>query len=294
VPPGFSPAEAAWEVHHDEERAGSLDAAAEGYRDLCAAEPGFVRACYDRVRVLFDSGRTAEARAESVEFAVAHPGHALAPAAVGRLAASYVDAGEVDAGIAALEQLASQTRGTDVWDSTTYEIARAQRSRGDDEGEAGALEKIVDRGRWGSQLWDDAIWRLIDLASSRGEREKERRLLEKLVATQEESHLIASYNSKYHDDALLRLGRLLLDEGQLDLAHGVFMKLAAWETSRKRDDGYYWAAVVRMRQGRVADACALLRVVFAEMPWSNSFDDAASLMREAKCGGAGEGGAPGQ
>jgi tetratricopeptide (TPR) repeat protein len=294
VPPGFSPAEAAWEVHHDEERAGKLDAAAKGYGALCEAKPDFIRACYDRTRVLFDAGRTAEARAEAVEFVIAHRDDALAPVAVKRLSASFAGAGDAEAGIAALEVLASRTRGADVWDSVEFEIARLNRARRDGDAEARSLGKIVDLGRWGGQLWPDAIWRLIELASERGDRAEEERLLERLIAAREESRLIASYDTKFQSDAYVRLGKLLLDEGKLDPAYTTFMKLAGWETSRKRDDGYYWAAVVRMRQGRVADACALLRVVFTKMPWSNSYDDSAELMREAKCGGAGEDRASGQ
>jgi len=291
VPPGFSPTEAAWEQVHAEERAGSLGAAAEGYRALCEAEPEFVRACYDRARVLFDAGRTDEARAEALRFAIDHHESALAPVVVKRLSASYADAGEAETGVAALEDLASRTEGTDVWDSAIFEVARLHRSRGDAENESRALAKVVDLGRWGGQLWPDAIWRLTELASDRGDHAEEERLLEKLIAAREESRLIASYDTKFHGDAYLRLGKLLLDEGKLDPAYATFMKLAAWETSRKRDDGYYWAAVVRLRQGRAADACALLRVLLVKMPWSNSVDDAADLMREARCGGAGEGGA---
>jgi len=293
-PPGFTPAEAAWERHHDEERAGRLEAAAEGYRALCVESPDFPRACYDRARVLFDLGRIAEARAEATKLVVEHPEHALAPVVVKRLAASYADAGEADAGVAALEDLASRTRGTDAWDSEEFEIARLHRARGDGESEARALSKVVDLGRWGGQLWPDAIWRLIELASDRGDRAEEERLLEKLIASREESHLIASYDTKFQAEAYLRLGRILLGEGKLDRAYGTFMTLAGWETSRESDDGYYWAAVTRIRQGRAADACKLLRTVSSEMPWSSSVDDAEGLMREARCGGVGEGGTSGQ
>ena len=284
APPGFTLEEWAWEEHHAAERAGDLEAAVAGYRALCEAEPGYARACYDRVRVLFEMGRTGEARAETMELVVAHPSHALSPTAVARLAASYEEGADPGAGIAALEGLEERVRGTDVWDSTVYELARLHRGRGDGAGEAGALARIVAEGRWGSQLWDDAIWRSVELASSRGERDKERRLLEKIVASQEESRLIGSYNSKYHDDALLRLGRLLLEDGRLEEAHGAFERLMAWKTSRLRDDGTYWAAVVRLRQGRAADACALLHEISSKMVWSNSVDDAAELAREAGCG----------
>jgi tetratricopeptide (TPR) repeat protein len=294
VPPGFTPVEAAWERHHDEERAGRLDAAAEGYRALCAEDPDFPRACYDRARVLFDLGRIAEARAEATVFAVEHPEHALGPVIVKRLAVSYADAGEATAGVAALEALASRVGGTDVWDSVEFEIARLHRARGDGASEARTLAKVVALGRWGGQLWPDAIWRLIELAADRGDRAEEERLLEELIASREESRLIASYDTKFQAEAYLRLGRLLLDEGKLDRAYGTFVELGEWETSRLRDDGYYWAAVVRMRQGRAADACKLLRIVSSEMSWSSSVDDAEGLMREARCGGAGEGAASGQ
>jgi tetratricopeptide (TPR) repeat protein len=294
VPAGFTPAEAEWEKHHAEERAGDLGAAAEGYRAQCEADPAFPRACYDRARILFDMGRTAQAREDAVRFAVAHPENALAPVAVKRLSASYAAAGEAGAGVAALEELAARTKGTDVWDSAMFEVARLHRTSGDAEGEARSLEKVVGQGRWGTQLWPDAVWRLVEIASARGDREEEVRLLEKLVAAREESRLIASYDTKFHDEAYLRLGRILLDQGKLEPAYATFMKLAAWESSRMRDDGYYWAAVVRMRQGRVADACALLHVVCDDLPWSSSLDEAVGLMREARCGGAGKGCAAGQ
>jgi tetratricopeptide (TPR) repeat protein len=284
-PPGFTPAEAEWEAHHAEERAGDLAAAAEGYRAQCADDPKFPRACYDLARVLFEMDRTAEARAATTDFAVAHHENALAPVAVKRLSASYADAGEADSGVTALEELAARTAGTDVWDSIVFEIARLHRKRGDATSEARALSKIVARGRWGTQLWPDSLWRLVELAAARGDRAEEQRLLERLIAAREESRLIASYDTKFQAEAYLRLGKLLFEDGKLDKSYATYMKLAAWESSRQRDDAYYGAAVVRMRQGRAADACALLRVVCDKLPWSSSIDEVVGLMREARCAG---------
>jgi tetratricopeptide (TPR) repeat protein len=293
TPPGFTPAEAAWELHHEDERAGRLDAAADGYGALCAKDPGFPRACYDRARVLFALGRVADARSETMAFVVDHAENALAPVAVKRLASSYADAGDADAGVAVLEGLAAKLEGTDVWDSVEFEIARLHRARGDRNGEAQALEKVVALDRWGGQLWPDAMWRLVELAAERGDRAEEERLLGRLIATREESRIIASYDTKIHAEAYLRLGRLLLDGGRLDRAYDVFMQLAGWKTSRRRDDGYYWAAVVRIEQGRAEDACELLSTIVSEMSWSSCAREAEALMRDAGCGGVRAGGAGG-
>lgn len=278
-----SPQEIAWEAHHAEEEAGRLDGAIAGYREMCEAGKPYPRACYDEARALFDAGRTAEARAAAQEFIAGHPSNALAPVAAKRLSRSYAEEGEAAVGVAALGELARRTAGKDVWDSIQYEIARLHRSLGDREGERAALERVVDRGRWSSQLWDDSLWRLVELAAALGDRGRERRYLERLVASRERSRLVGSYASGYHDDALLRLGRLSLEEGRLDEAYRWFMELARWKTSRMRDDGYYWAAQVRLRQGRAEDACGLLRSLIEKIPGSGSEDEAVELMREAGC-----------
>jgi tetratricopeptide (TPR) repeat protein len=286
-----TPQEEAWDATHAAEISGRRDEAIDGYRAQCDAKLSYPRACYDLARALFDAGRTPEARVATERFIAEHPSNALAQPAASHLARSYQDAGDATAGIAALEGLARKVAGKDAWDSVVHEIAGLCRSAGDEQGERGALERIVAKGRWGSQLWDDSIWSLIELSAARGDRVQEEALLLKLISTREESRLVGSYNSHYHDDALLRLGRLYLEAGRLDRAADLFAELAHWETSRMRDDGYYWAAVVKVRQGRPDEACALLRKLLEKVPGSSSEDEARQLLREERCdvGAAGKG-----
>ncbi len=289
-----TPEERAWEVNHAAESAGRIDEAIAGYRGQCDAKPSYARACYDLARALLDAGRDAEGREAAARFIAEHPSNTLVQAAASHLSRSYEEAGEAAAGAVALGELAARIRGKDGWDSVQHEIARLQRIAGNAEAEAEALHAIVARGRWNSQVWDDAIWRLIELAAARGDRAGEAALLEQLIATREPSHLIGSYNSQYHDDALLRLGRLYLDDGRLDRAYDLFMELARWETSRKRDDGYYWAAVVRVRQGKGGAACDLLRTLLEKEPGSSAEREAIELMGQERCGGVPKGEGKGQ
>ena len=279
----LTPQEAAWDAHHEAEREGRIDEAISGYRAQCDGEPVYVRACYDLARALFEAGRTTEAREAAERFIAENPSDALAPAAAAHLARSFSDEGEADVGIAALEALLAKISGEDVWDTVQYEIAGLHRIREDAAGESAALERIVKKGRWGSQLWDDSLWRLIEISREQGERDREKGFLARFVDSREESRLIGSYNSKYHDDALLRLGTMELEDGRLDRAYELFMQLAHWKTSRMRDDGYYWAAVVRVRQGKNGAACELMRELSEEMPESSSDDEAAELMRKVGC-----------
>jgi tetratricopeptide (TPR) repeat protein len=287
APPVMTPQEVEWERYRALEEAGDIDRAAAGYRRMCVADPAYVRACYDLSRALDEAGRKDEAIAEARAFIAGHPGHGLAPSAAERVARAYGDLGRPDDGVADLEALAAAVRGTDVWDSIVWEVARIHRGRGDIDREAEALDRVRREGRWGSQLWDNAIWRLIEISALQGRRDDEKRLLAELIGTMEESHLIASYNSPYHGKAILRLGRICFEDGELDRARGLFMDLAAWDTSRLKDDGYLWAAKVDLRRGETGRACRLLRKILG-MPAASSRREARDLAGAAGCPGEGD------
>lgn len=276
--------EAEWDRYHAAEEEGSADEALAGYDEMCRRRPPYPRACYDLSRLLFELERFAEAREASTSFIVEYPEHALAPTAAKRLGRHYAEAGRIAEGVAALTDLARTVDGTDAEDSVRYEIARLHRAAGDLAAEAAALQPIVAMDRWDSQLWNDAIWRLIEVRSEQGDRAAEERLLEELLDTRESSYLIGSYTTGYHDDAMLRLGRLRLDDGRLDEAYDIFIELSRWDTSRERDDGLLWAARARLAQGRERDACKLLGRLLEKMPDASCHRDAKRLFATSGCG----------
>ena len=283
TPPGFTPQELDWERYHDAEKAGRLDEAAEGYESMCLADPPYRRACYDHARVLDKAGKKLLCAQSAARFVSRFPGDALAPTGVKLAGRCYLDMDRADDGIAALEELAADVKDKDAWDSVVYRIAKLHRSRKDTDSEERALEKIEKKGRWESQLWDNSIWRLIEISGERGDIETERRRLEKFLDSRERSYLIASYNFSHHDDALLRLGEIYFQENQLEEARALFMELANWKTSRMRDDGYLWAARVRLRQGKNGKACRLLAKIVEKMPAANTRKEAIELAGTAGC-----------
>ena len=261
-----------------------MDEAADGYESMCLANPPYRRACYDHARVLDKAGKKLLCAQSAVRFVSRFPGDALAPTGVKLIGRCYLDMGRADEGIATLEELAGAVKDKDAWDSVMYRIAKLHRSQKDIDLEERALEGTVNKGRWESQLWDDSIWRLIEISRERGDIEAERRRLKKFLDSRERSYLIASYNFSHHDDALLRLGEIYFQENQLEKARALFMELANWKTSRMRDDGYLWAARVRLRQGKNGKACRLLARIVEKMPAANTRKDAIALAGTAGCG----------
>ena len=261
-----------------------MDEAAGGYESMCLANPPYRRACYDHARVLDKAGKKLLSAQSAARFISRFPGDALAPTGVKLAGRCYLDMDRADDGIAALEELAADVKGKDAWDSVVYQIAKLHRSRNDIDSEERALEKIVGKGRWGGQLWDNSIWRLIEISGERGDVKGEKRRLKKLLDSREKSYLIASYYFSHHDDALLRLGKIYFQENQLEKARALFMELANWKTSRMRDDGYLWAARVRLSQGKNEKACRLLARIVEKMPAANTRKEAIELAAKAGCG----------
>ncbi len=270
------------------EKEGRTTEALEGYRVLCGREPPVARACYDRARLLFETGAVEAARADSGSFLRRFPGSALAQPAVKRLSRSFAEAGEADAGLSLLGRLSADLADTDAGDSIDREIARLHEGAGRPEAEREALERIVARGRWGSQLWDDAAWRLAVLAREREDPAGEERCLRRLVEAWEPSKVIGSHTSPHHDDALLRLGRLRAERGDRDGALGILLGLGDAGTSRLRDDALLEAARLRLARGDGPGACALLERVLAIRD-ASAAREARVLHLENGCGGSGGG-----
>ncbi len=277
------PEELRWEELHRAERAGRLEEALRGYREMCSAQEPYPRACYDCTRVMFELGPLEAARRRSAEFLARFPDEALAPAAARRLARSYVETGEIDRGVAEIERLVEETEGGEVDDSLIYELARLHREAGRREAEAAALDQIASRGRWQSQLWDDSLWRLAEIRREQRDKRAEQRRLEQLLDAREESRLIGSYDSPYHDDALLRLGELKRERGDLEGALEAFELLAGWETARLRDDAMLEAARLRLDQGRREECCDLLEELIEKMPESVGAREAGELAERIGC-----------
>lgn len=277
------PQKAEWDRYHAAERDGRTDEALAGYEAMCRRDAPYPRACYDLSRLLFELERRAEAREATVAFVTRFPESALAPTAVKRLGRHYADSGRLEEGVAELHGMARQVAGTDVEDSVIYEIARLHRKAGQLEAEARELERIVAMERWNSQLWNDAIWRLAEVRGEQGDPAAEERVLKRLLASRESSVLIGSYTTGYHDDAMLRLGQLRLEQGRTDAAYDTFIELSRWKTSRARDDGLLWAAKTRLAQRRVDDACALLARLLERMPDASSAREAGKLFESSGC-----------
>lgn len=283
VPAKMTPREVEWESFHALEHLGDLEGAADGFKQMCAAEQSDVRACHDYSRVLFDMARYQESIAAAEDFVKRFSNSALAPAAAQRIARIYKILDEPKKGVAVLKNLAALVVETDIWDSLEYQAAQLCRAASDSQCELDLLLAIVEKGRWSSQLWDNAIWRSIQLYFELGDRLQEKKLLKQLIASREKSYLIASYNSPYHDDAILRLGRINFDEGNLKEAYKLFKQLMEWKTSRMRDDGHVWGARVLISQNKRKRACRLLAFVINKLPAANTRKEAIKLSQEINC-----------
>jgi hypothetical protein len=256
--------EAEWDIHHEAQQAGRIDEALAGYRGMCQRTPAYARACFDYARLSFEVEPLREAREITRKTILQFPNDALCQSAVKRLRRSYRD--ELDTGIRELGSLAKETEGKGVHDTVLFEVARLARSADDPEQESATLLELASRyDRWESQLWDDAVWRLIEIYRDTKERSAEKKWLRKLLDTREKSALIGSYNSPYHDNALLRLGEIQMAENRQEEALATFMELGRDEKSRLRDEGLLGAARVREALGDTAEACRLLGKIIVEM-----------------------------
>lgn len=280
-------AEAALDAVRALEREGRTTEALEGYRALCEAGEPLPRACHDRARLLLRTGATAAGRGASLQFLRRFPDSGLAQGAVKRLARSFLDSGELEAGLEALEALSAELSRTDAADSVDREIARLHEHAGDVDGQRRTLLRIAARGRFGSQLWDDALWRLSRLEGEAGDAGAEERWLRELLGAREPSRLIGSYESPHHDDAQLRLGLLRAEAGDVPGALGILLDLGERETSTLRDDALFEAARLELARGERSGACDLLRRVLAIRD-ASAGRRAGRLHGELGCEGAGE------
>lgn len=282
-PSPLSPVEVAWERAHALEKDGNLEAAASAFAALCDGRDRYIRACYDRCRVLFELPDEASALQCASGFVNAHPNHGLAPAMARTIGRTWKLDARYEEGAHAMGVIAASVAGKDVWDSIVYEQARLYRYAGRRDSEEATLMKIVDHGRWGSQLWDNAIWRVIAIANEKQNMEREEELLLQMLAAKENSRWIASYNSPYYDDALFRLGEIYISRNELERAFSVFKRLSGYDTSRLRDDAILQCAQIRKRMANMEAACDELRMLTEKMPDSSSARDAKKLFEDWKC-----------
>lgn len=270
--------EAAWDRHHRAEMDDRFDEALTGYLAMCRDAPPFVRACYDYARLHFDLDRVAEGRDIMSKTLSRYPGDGLAQSGVKRIARSYLDEDNVPGGVAALEKLAKDLRGTEIHDTILFEIARLQRFGDLTDDEIRTLEHLISMyGRWKSQLWDDAIWRLAELYRTKGDIAEEKRLLLRLLDEKKPSWLLGSYTSPFHDDALLKLGELYEAEGKHHKAYEAYTALSNMKTSRLADSGVLGAARVKLALGARDEACRLLATILSKGDTGPTLRDAKAL-----------------
>lgn len=249
-----------WDAAHDAEDGERLAEADTGYRLLCEKDPPYVRACFDRARLLYRTDTAAAAREASIRTILRFPNEAFVQSLVKRTARSYLDADAVAEGVTALTALERKMKNDEARDTVLFEIARLARAGNDVAAETETLTTLVRSfGRWQSQLWDDAVWRLSQICRETNELNAEIEWLNTLLAERESSRLIGSYASPYHDDGLLRLGEIFLEAGRFEAAESMFSDLAATSTSRLKDDGALGLARVDLARGHVRAACEKLR-----------------------------------
>jgi tetratricopeptide (TPR) repeat protein len=278
-----TPEETEWERCRAFEKQADFDKADACLSEMCGENPPYVRACYDRSRMLFEIDRGDSAREAAAEFIESFPDDALAPTAVKRLGRSYADKEEWEQGFSMFEKLEKSTKGTEVCDSVLYTYAELLGKAGRVAEEAKVLERLVrSHGRWNSQLWDDAMWRLINIYRKREDFQAETSALRRFLKTRKKSYLIGSYNSSYYDDALLRMGYIALEKKDYEEACELFNELGGSETSRLRDEGRIGAAEVEIELGNRLEACGLLKKVI-EMSAASSRRRAEKLSKSLGC-----------
>ena len=253
-----------------------------GYDTLCRQSPPYVRACFDRVRLMFETGDAAAEQAATALISK-YPNEAITQSLVKRLARYYLDAETFDEGRTALAALVKALQNTEIEDTLRFEISRLARAADDTPGEKTELVALIRRhARWQSQLWDDAVWRMAEICRDENNEDEEIVWLKTLEQAQESSRLIGSYTSPYYDDALYRLGEIHLTRGRFAAARRAFAVLAASETSRMQDDGLLGLARVDLAEGQSEDACAKLLEV--QKIDGSASRKASSLYNGAKCG----------
>jgi tetratricopeptide (TPR) repeat protein len=254
-----SPEEKSWEAAHSLEDEGRVQESMTAYRKACGTTPPYIRACFDYARMMFKTAAPKDARPVAT-WTVSHfPSEGLTLSLVKQLAQSYVDNGDISAGIQELSSLEIKLQKSEVDDSLLYEIARLHKESKDAAAETKTLTVIVSRyNRWNSQVWDDAVWRLAAICREENLTADEIKWLEKLLHERESSRLIGSYNSPNLDDAMLRLGDIYLSEKRYDDAYRVFIELSKFTTSRMDDDGLMGAARTEIERGNLKNACKLL------------------------------------
>lgn len=256
--------EAKWDVHHEEERNGSTAEALLGYQTMCGLSTPYVRACFDYARLLFKTAPVSDARAAASQVILRFPDSAHCQSAVKRLKRSYKD--DPRLGMSELSTIAEKIDGKECHDTLIFENAKLARSAEDQEAEIGKLKQLIKRyDRWESQLWDDATWRLATIYRETGQTGLEKKILRSLLNTRAPSVLIGSYTSPYHDDALLRVGEIQLEEGKANQAQTSFMELWQQKTSPLREAGLLGAARAKHALGDHAGACRLVARILLEL-----------------------------
>jgi tetratricopeptide (TPR) repeat protein len=288
APPVYVPTEeeTARERAKAAEDVSDFEAALRGYTALCEQDPPYVRACFDRVRVLFKARPVAEARRETVALIERFTDDGLTQSAVKRLAGSYSGANAHGDGIDAMTVLGERVKGTDIHDTVLFAVAKLARGIDDRDSERMNLELLVsEHGRWESQLWDDAVWRLANMARESGDTDVEKKWIRLLIDADESSWWIGSYTTAFHDDALIRLGHILLMASESETAVEVFDTAAGLESSRRVDDALLGAAQARIVLRRFREACDILSEVTTRNTSRRHIESARLLKERAACAG---------
>jgi tetratricopeptide (TPR) repeat protein len=134
-------------------------------------------------------------------------------------------------------------------------------------------------------LYDDAVWRLSDRYLARGLREEAKALLKKFLDARKGSWYMGSLDSGYLDDAALKYGDILRDEGDAAGARSAYEELVKdFPTSTLRDDALF--RVAKLDALPAKDRCGALARLAKDFPDSRHMrKDLPALSKELGCGG---------
>lgn len=280
--------QAAYRQARELEVAGERETASKLYLEIAEADPGSEmasRSLYYAGRMAFEDGDLDAGLGLMRRVLREYHEKGLAPQAVRRSVRQLEDQRGAEAAIAFLAEEEEKLRGTDVGDTLLYHWARLEKERGNWEKALERYERLAELYPYPhSGLYDDAMYEAGQLADEHGEPQRALGYLEALVSWREDSIPTGSYYTIWTDDAQLLVGKIRLERLHDPAgAARAFEELATFPDSTLADDGLWWASKVYLEQGDTRRACARLRSILEDFPYSNQQRQARQKLEELAC-----------
>lgn len=280
--------QAAYRQARELEVAGEREAASKLYLEIAEADPGSEmasRCVYYAGRMAFEDGDLDAGLGLMRRVMREHHEKGLAPQAVRRSVQQLEEHRGRDAAIAFLAEEEEELRGTDVGDTLLYHWARLEKERGNWQKALERYERLVELYPYPhSGLYDDALYEAGQLADEHGEPQRALGYLEALVSRREDSIPTGSYYTVWTDDAQLLIGKIRLERlGDPAGAARAFEELATFPDSILADNGLWWASKAYLAQGDTPRACARLRSILEDFPYSDQQRQTRQKLLELDC-----------